>query len=57
MAEKSGVFLGYNGVRNYCSESELLLGLVGVKSVLNWAKCLFAEHTSDSSTNYDSFVN
>ena len=26
-------------------------------AVLNWAKCLFAEHTSDSSTNYDSFLN
>ena len=27
-----------------------------VKPVLYWAKCLFAEHTSDSSTNYDSFL-
>ena len=25
--------------------------------VLNWAKCLFAEHTSNSSTNYDLFLN
>ena len=24
---------------------------------VNWAKCLFAEHTSNSSTNYDSFLN
>ena len=29
----------------------------GVKPVLNWANCLFAEHTSDTSTNYDSFLN
>ena len=28
-----------------------------VKPVLNWAKSLFAEHTLDSSTNYDSFLN
>ena len=28
-----------------------------LKPVLNWAKCLLAEHTSDSSTNYDSFLN
>ena len=27
------------------------------KALLNWAKCLFAEYTSDSSTNYDSFLN
>ena len=26
-----------------------------LKPVLNWAKCLFAEDTSDSSTNYDLF--
>ena len=29
----------------------------GHKPVLNWAKCLFAEHTSDSSTNYNWFLN
>ena len=28
-----------------------------LKLVLNWANCLFAEHTSDSSTNYTSFPN
>ena len=28
-----------------------------VKIVLNWAICLFAEHASDSSTNYNSFLN
>ena len=28
-----------------------------LKHVLNWANCLFAEHTSDSSTNYTSFLN
>ena len=28
-----------------------------VKPVLNWAKYLFAENTSDNSTNYDSFLN
>ena len=28
-----------------------------LKPVLNWAKCLFAEHTSNSSTNYDLFLN
>ena len=28
-----------------------------IEPVLNWAKRLFAEHTSDSSTNYDSFLN
>ena len=32
-------------------------GQLKLKPVLNWAKCLFAEHTSDSSANYDSFVN
>ena len=31
---------------------------VEFKPVLNWANVnLFAEHTSDSSTNYDSFLN
>ena len=28
-----------------------------VKPVLNWANVFFAEHTSDSSTNYNSFLN
>ena len=28
-----------------------------MKTVLNWANCLFAEHTSDSSTNCNSFLN
>ena len=37
-----------------CSGQEKLLPL---KPVLNWANCLFAEHTSDSSTNYNSFLN
>ena len=27
-----------------------------LKPVLNWVKCLFAEHTSDSLTNYDLFL-
>ena len=27
-----------------------------LKPVLNWANCLFAEHTSDSSMNYNSFL-
>ena len=31
--------------------------LTSLKPVLNWANCLFAEHTSDSSTNYNSFLN
>ena len=31
---------------------------VDVKPVLNyWENCLFAQHTSDSSTNYNSFLN
>ena len=29
----------------------------GVEPVLNWANYLFAEHSSDSSTNYNSFIN
>ena len=29
----------------------------GVEPVLNWANYLFAEHSSDSSTNYNSFLN
>ena len=28
-----------------------------ISPVLNWANCLFAENTSDSSTNYNSFLN
>ena len=28
-----------------------------LKPVLNWVMCLFTEHISDSSTNYDSFLN
>ena len=31
--------------------------LVSVKSVFNWAKCMFAEHAPDCLTNYDSFLN
>ena len=27
------------------------------RPVLNWANCLFAENISDSSTNYNSFLN
>ena len=30
---------------------------VHTKPVLNWANCLFVEYTSDSSTNYNSFLN
>ena len=30
---------------------------VGVKPVLNWANVCSPEHTSDTSTNYDSFLN
>ena len=37
-----------------CSGQEKLSPL---KPVLNWENCLFAEHTSDSSTNYNSFLN
>ena len=28
-----------------------------LKPILNWVKCLFTKHISDSSTNYDSFLN
>ena len=28
-----------------------------VKAVLNWANVCSPEHTSDTSTNYDSFLN
>ena len=37
-----------------CWESSLN---IHPKPVLNWANYLFAEHTSDSSTNYNSFLN
>ena len=33
------------------------LGPSGVKPVLNWANVCSPEHTSDTSTNYDSFLN
>ena len=31
--------------------------LIKVKPVLNWANVCSPEHTSDTSTNYDSFLN
>ena len=31
--------------------------MVRVKPVLNWANVCSPEHTSDTSTNYDSFLN
>ena len=31
--------------------------VVGVKPVLNWTNVCSPEHTSDTSTNYDSFLN
>ena len=34
-----------------------VLPLTSLKSVLNWANVCSPEHTSDSSTNYDSFLN
>ena len=30
---------------------------VGLKPVLNWPNVCLPEHTSDTSTNYDSFLN
>ena len=30
---------------------------LGLKAVLNWANVCSPEHTSDTSTNYDSFLN
>ena len=30
---------------------------LGLKPVLNWANCLFAEHIVDSLTNYYLFLN
>ena len=41
-------------ISRLCSGQEKLSPL---KPVLNWANCLFAEHTSVSSTNYNSFLN
>ena len=35
----------------------ILRGTLKLKVVLNGANCLFAEHTSDSSTNFNSFLN
>ena len=32
-------------------------GLAVLKPVLNWANVCSPEHTSDTSTNYDSFLN
>ena len=34
-----------------------VLPLTSLKPVLNWANVYSPEHTSDSSTNYDSFLN
>ena len=31
--------------------------IYSLKPVLNWTNCLFAEHTSDSWTNCNSFLN
>ena len=39
------------------SERNSLLTYVSVKPVLNWANVCSPEHTSDTSTNYDSFLN
>ena len=36
---------------------ELTAPLTGLKPVLNWANVCSPEHTSDTSTNYDSFLN
>ena len=34
-----------------------VLRLTSLKAVLNWANFCLPEHTSDTSTNYDSFLN
>ena len=34
-----------------------VLPVGGLKPVLNWANVCSPEHTSDTSTNYDSFLN
>ena len=46
---------GYADARSVWDQVRTVV--LNVKPVVNWANCLFAKHTSDSSTNYNSFLN
>ena len=43
---------GYGG-----GGGEIIYSIGYLNPVLNWTNCLFTEHTSDSSTNCNSFLN
>ena len=52
--------VGFPKQSNVCTAvlvSALLASVPSVKPVLNWAHVCSPEHTSDTSTNYDSFLN
>ena len=44
-------------VQELCESRGSRPGLSVLKPVLNWANVCSPEHTSDTSTNYDSFLN
>ena len=57
----TAVTRGWNGYRNKAQRKKLnwreAQNLKGLKAVLNWANICFAEHSSEYSSNFTSFLN